>query len=235
MPAEDFSGHIVQSIGGIITLLLSDFVERFPLGEVAAEYAVITFIGATFAGCVGMAIIDSETFISVFIVLHTVTVLKFRAIVNGNGLKGAFRKHGYDTVKGMDGSGGCFGRGTTDDFKTGKTFGEDEERLLFSLRFTNDTVHLPMAKSRTGVDDLRTLFDGKPLWGLGVFIDFGVPAFPFGALRKVFVGDTGNIAFVNVAVQCGSGYSPLPFYFERMNDDIRRNAAADLLSNIAGV
>ena len=45
--AQDFTGHIVDGGGNLVTLFLCDMAQRFALWEVTADYTVITFVTST--------------------------------------------------------------------------------------------------------------------------------------------------------------------------------------------
>ena len=78
--AQDFAMHVVEVAGGGITTPLRYSSHALALGEITANEAVAVFVGATFTGCVGVTVVkggDKR--------LNAVSVLKLRAVVNGEG------------------------------------------------------------------------------------------------------------------------------------------------------
>lgn len=84
---QNFAGHGIHPVGGPVTVFLSNALHGFTLGEEAANDAIGTFITSSFAGTVGVAIIDlfNQSF-------QALIVLELRAIIYRDGLYGTSRE-----------------------------------------------------------------------------------------------------------------------------------------------
>ena len=103
--AQDFAGHIVDTGGDLVTVLLSDMTQGFAFREVAADNAVIAFVASTLTGSEGVAIVDGQTLVVLRVMFHAVAVLELGTIIYSDGLEGASWEHWNDEVEGPDGSG----------------------------------------------------------------------------------------------------------------------------------
>ena len=98
MVIEDFSGHGVYEGCGFVAVLLCDFRHAPAFGEVTANDSVIALIAATLTGGIRMAVIDGQTLVALLIMLHTMTVLEFAAIVHGYRLECTLRELRNDSI-----------------------------------------------------------------------------------------------------------------------------------------
>lgn len=91
MVVENLTGHGVDGISDLVTVSLCDLCKALALRKIAANDTVIALIGTTLKAGIWMSIVDRETLIAVLVMLHAITVLELRAIVNGDGLECALR------------------------------------------------------------------------------------------------------------------------------------------------
>ena len=155
--AQDFPGHIIDLVSYKITVLLCDIAEGTALPKVTADNAVVPLIASPFTAGVGMAIVDGQLLATVCVILHALAILELRTVVHGDGLEGALGKLRQCLAERFHSSLSRFTEDTQNYFITGQTFGEDQERLIWSFGLAYYTVKLPMTEGGPGVYFLRAL------------------------------------------------------------------------------
>lgn len=78
--------HVIDEVSGGITVTLGTVLHRFMLWEETADKTITVLVAATLKATIWVAVVDlpGQGF-------QTVVARELRAIVNGDGLKGAIR------------------------------------------------------------------------------------------------------------------------------------------------
>lgn len=201
---KDFPGHVIDLVCHKITVSLCDIAKGTAFFKEAADYAVISLVTATLTACVGMAVVDGQPLVSVFVLLHALTVGKFGAVIHGNGLECFGGELLYDGAQSRY-SGLCgFAEDTEDNFITGQAFRQNEDAFMFAFGLAYYTVKLPVPEGGTGVYFLRAVFyAGSFGWSFSLYVAVFAPF--IGLFSQVFIANIGDIAIVYVAGYGGGG------------------------------
>ena len=199
---EDFPGHVIDFVCHKITVSLCDVAERMSLMEETADNAVITFVASTFATGIGMAIVDSQPLVTVYVLLHALTVGELGAVIHSDSLEGAFGKLRQSLAKGFHRGLSGLTEDTENNFIAGQAFCQNEDAFALAFSLAYYAVKLPMPEGGTGVYFLWTLFyAGAFGWPLSLYM--AVFALFIWLLSQVFIADIRNIALVYVTVERG--------------------------------
>lgn len=108
-----------------ITILLGDLVKGTTLTEEAANDTIIALIASPLITGIGMAVVDGQLFIAVFVMLHALAIVELRAVIHGDILEGALGKLRQRFTDGFHGSLTGFTEDAQDYFIARQTFRED--------------------------------------------------------------------------------------------------------------
>ena len=125
---------------------------------------MIRLIASPLTAGIGVTVIDGQPLNTVFVLLHALTVCKFRAVIYSDGLERIpwklldnFTQSFYCSRLGFTGN-------TQYDLITGQTLRKDKERLPLTLCFTYHAVKFPMAEGCAGIYLLWMFFYTAALW-----------------------------------------------------------------------
>ena len=159
-----------------------------------------------------MTVVHSKTLTALFVVLHSITILKLTAIIDSNCLEcalGEFRQKGIQRPY-------CvlcrFSPSADDNLIASCTLSKHEEGFFLSSCFSYNAIHFPMTEGTTVIDKGWAAFDRQTSGGTS-----GDPTlfslcrlFLFG---QVCIGDIGDLAPIDITIQRGSGHRPFTTLF----------------------